>query len=125
MQQRQYPACPDQVPLHLRGNRGVFARWFGRSVLSLFGWRVDGSIPDVKRILIIAAPHTSNWDFVFAMAAVLAINLRIRWLCKHTIFKPGVIWFMECLGGIPINRADPKGIVEGVVELSKKELGLK
>ncbi|MBT5796003.1 MAG: acyltransferase, partial [Porticoccaceae bacterium] len=60
----------------------------------------------------------------FAMAAVLGLNLRIRWLGKHTIFKPGVVWFMEWLGGIPINRADPKGIVEKVVALSKKEGGV-
>ncbi|MDA0795412.1 MAG: 1-acyl-sn-glycerol-3-phosphate acyltransferase [Proteobacteria bacterium] len=124
MQHHQYPACPDQVPPHLRGNRGFFSRWFGRTVLNLFGWRVEGTIPDVERVLIIAAPHTSNWDFVFAMAALLAINLRVRWLGKHTIFKPGVVWFMEWLGGIPVNRADPKGIVEAVVDLSKKEGGI-
>ena len=124
MKQHQYSVHPDQVPAHLRGNRGLLSRWLGRTVLNLFGWRVDGVIPDVKRVLIIAAPHTSNWDFVFAMAAVLGLNLRIRWLGKHTIFKPGVVCFMEWLGGIPINRADPKGIVESVVELSRIEGGV-
>lgn len=124
MKQHQYSVHPDQVPAHLRGNRGLFSRWLGRTVLNIFGWRVDGVIPDVKRVLIIAAPHTSNWDFVFAMAAVLGLNLRIRWLGKHTIFKPGVTWFMRWLGGIPINRADPKGIVESVVELSRIEGGV-
>jgi 1-acyl-sn-glycerol-3-phosphate acyltransferase len=69
-----------KVPKHLRGTRSILTRWFGRAVLTVFGWNVVGTIPDVKRVLIIAAPHTSNWDFVFAMAAVLCLNLRIRWL---------------------------------------------
>ena len=89
MPNKGYPATQEQVPEHLRGTRGALARCFGRTVLNLFGWRVVGNIPNVKRLLIIAAPHTSNWDFVFAMAAVLGLNLRVRWLGKHTIFKPG------------------------------------
>jgi 1-acyl-sn-glycerol-3-phosphate acyltransferase len=90
----------------------------------LFGWRVEGEIPNVKRLLIIAAPHTSNWDFVFAMAAILGLNLRIRWLGKHTVFKPGVKWFMDWLGGIPIDRGNPRQLVEHVVDISNRENGV-
>lgn len=114
----------DQVPLHLRANRSRLSCWFGRSVLRLFGWRVEGEIPNVKRLLIIAAPHTSNWDFVFAMAAILGLNLRIRWLGKHTVFKPGVKWFMDWLGGIPIDRGNPRQLVEHVVGISNRENGV-
>jgi len=58
------------------------------------GWRVEGQIPDLKRLLVIGAPHTSNWDFVLAMATILGLNLRMRWLAKHTIFKRGVVWLV-------------------------------
>jgi phosphohistidine phosphatase SixA len=75
-----YSVTQEQVPQHLRANRSALTRWFGRTVLTVFGWHVVGHIPNVKRVLIIAAPHTSNWDFVFAMAAVLGLNLRVRWL---------------------------------------------
>ena len=85
----------EQVPHHLRGNRSRLSRWLGRSVLKIMGWRVEGSIPDLKRFILIGAPHTSNWDFVLAMAAILGLNLRMRWMAKHTIFKPGVVWLME------------------------------
>ena len=124
MPNKGYPATQEQVPEHLRGTRGALARCFGRTVLNLFGWRVVGNIPNVKRLLIIAAPHTSNWDFVFAMAAVLGLNLRVRWLGKHTLFKPGVVWFMRWLGGIPTNREQPEDIVQYVADLSNREDGV-
>ena len=119
-----YCVTQEQVPQHLRANRSTLTRWFGRAILNVFGWQVVGSIPNIKRVLIIVAPHTSNWDFVFAMAAVLGLNLRVRWLGKHTIFKPGVVWFMRWLGGIPTNREQPEDIVQYVANLSNREEGV-
>ena len=119
-----YSVTQEQVPQHLRANRSALTRWFGRTVLTIFGWQVVGSIPSIKRVLIIVAPHTSNWDFVFAMAAVLGLNLRVRWLGKHTIFKPGAVWFMCWLGGIPTNREQPEDIVQYVADLSNREDGV-
>ncbi len=114
----------EQVPHHLRGNRSRLCRWLGRSVLKIMGWRVEGSIPDLKRFILIGAPHTSNWDFVLAMAAILGLNLRMRWMAKHTIFKPGVVWFMEWLGGIATDRTNPKTIVDNVARIAKQEKGV-
>lgn len=114
----------EQVPHHLRGNRSRLSRWLGRSVLKIMGWRVEGSIPDLKRFILIGAPHTSNWDFVLAMAAILGLNLRMRWMAKHTIFKPGVVWFMEWLGGIATDRTNPKTIVDNVARIAKQEKGV-
>ena len=51
----------NQVPQHLRANRSAFTRWFGKTFLRVFGWRVEGSITNAERVLITAAPHTSNW----------------------------------------------------------------
>ena len=113
-----------KCPEHLRANRSAFAQWFGRSVLKLFGWRVEGQIPNLQRLLIIGAPHTSNWDFVYAMATILGLNIRMHWLAKHTIFKPGVRWFMEWLGGIPVNRSKPQHVVANVADLVERERGI-
>jgi 1-acyl-sn-glycerol-3-phosphate acyltransferase len=124
MSKKPMAVSQEQCPVHLRANRGAFAQWFGRSVLRLFGWRVEGQIPNLKRILIIGAPHTSNWDFVYAMAAILGLNIRLRWLGKHSIFKPGVRWFMDWLGGIPVNRSEPESIVENVTKLVERENGI-
>ncbi len=68
----------NQVPEHLRANRSAFTRWFGKTFLRVFGWHVEGSIANAERVLITAAPHTSNWDAVFGIAAVLGLNVRLH-----------------------------------------------
>jgi 1-acyl-sn-glycerol-3-phosphate acyltransferase len=114
----------NQVPKHLRGNRSAFTRWFGKSFLRFFGWRVEGSIANAERVLITAAPHTSNWDAVLGLAAVLGLNVRLHFLGKHTIFIPGLKWFMRWLGGIPVNRQNPEGIIDHVNQLVGKHEGI-
>ncbi|MDP3857392.1 MAG: lysophospholipid acyltransferase family protein [Stagnimonas sp.] len=91
------------------GNAG--SRAFGRAVLRLFGWRLDIQLPDLPKAVITALPHTSNWDFVFAMAAILALGLRIRWFGKHTLFQGPLAPLMRALGGIPIDRGAAAGVV--------------
>ena len=68
---RKVPASQEMTPVHLRANRSAFAMWFGRSVLRVFGWHIEGEIPNHERILIIGAPHTSNWDFVWLLAGLV------------------------------------------------------
>ena len=79
-----------QIPERLRDNRLKLLRKLGRFVINVSGWTIKGKIPDEERIVLIAAPHTSNWDFVLAMFAVLGLNIRVRWLGKHSLFKPGI-----------------------------------
>ena len=114
----------EQCPEHLRTNRSRFTRWFGRTFYRSIGWNLEGNIVNSERVLIVAAPHTSNWDFVFGIAAVLGINARVRWLGKHTIFKPGITWFMRWLGGIPVNREQPDAVMGYVDEAVKKDSGV-
>ncbi len=72
--------------------------------LGLFGWKVVGRFPDAPKMVIIVAPHTSNWDFVAGFWAYLALDLQATWFGKHTLF----IWPFGILfrrfGGIPIRR---------------------
>lgn len=103
------PAVGPEVPR--RGNR--FTRWLGRILLLLSGWRVVGRpLPDIPKAVLIGAPHTSNWDFVGAMGAMLGLQLDIGWLGKHTLFRRPFGWFMRLLGGISVNREDAGGVVE-------------
>ena len=122
MSEKVTPVSQDQCPEHLRTNRSALTRWFGRTFYRLIGWTLEGKIADVERVLIIAAPHTSNWDFVYGITAVLGINARVRWLGKHTIFKFGLGIVMRWLGGIPVNRDKPDavmGYVDAAVEKDK------
>ena len=82
-----------QIPERLRGNRSQILRKIGRFGINISGWTVKGQVPDEERIVIIAAPHTSNWDFILAMLAIFGLNIKLRWLGKHSIFKPGFKFF--------------------------------
>ena len=114
----------DQVPEHLRGRRGGFLQWLGKVVLSSIGWQVIGNIPNEERLLIIAAPHTSNWDFILGISALFALNVNIKWLGKNSLFIPGIAWFFKWLGGIPVNRENPNLLIDYVVKTVEKEKGL-
>jgi len=124
MVNRQPCLQQEQCPKHLRANRSAFTRWFGRTVFRLMGWRVEGSITNAERVLITAAPHTSNWDAVLGIAAILGLNVRLHFLGKHTIFIPGLSWIMRWLGGIPVNRENPEGVIDQVNQIVEKYDGV-
>ena len=110
-----------QIPERLRGSRSIFLRKIARFGINISGWTIKGKVPDEERIVIIAAPHTSNWDFILAMLAIFGLNIKVRWLGKHSIFKPGFKKFFEWLGGIPVYRDNPSSLIENVVNIVKKE----
>lgn len=94
----------------MRGNR--FSRWVGRLGLRVLGgWKIVGQMPDIKKAIVPAAPHTSNWDFFVGIFAMLALGLRISFLGKHQIFVFPVRRILIWLGGIPVNRASSQGVV--------------
>ena len=110
-----------QIPERLRGSRSKILRKIARFGINISGWTIKGKVPDEERIVIIAAPHTSNWDFILAMLAIFGLNIKVRWLGKHSIFKPGFKKFFEWLGGIPVYRDNPSSLIENVVNIVKKE----
>lgn len=87
-----------------------------RMLLRLFGWRVEGQVPNIPKFVIIGAPHTSNWDGVILILTALALRVRLYWLGKHTLFEPPFGSFVRWLGGIPIDRTASHNAVEQVVK---------
>jgi 1-acyl-sn-glycerol-3-phosphate acyltransferase len=90
--------------------------WIGRFWMWVFGWDVVGQVPPGGKFVLIGAPHTSNWDFPFALAALYVFRLKISWLGKHTLFKKPLETVMRWLGGIPIHRESQHGVVDQIVE---------
>lgn len=86
-------------------------RAIGRRALALFGWRIVGEPPDEPKFVAIVAPHTSNWDFVVCVAAMFALGLEIRWLGKHQLFRWPLGALLCRLGGWPVRRDAPEGLV--------------
>lgn len=101
------PDLGDQIPRW--GNR--LMRWLGRGILRLLGWRFAGVVPNLPKMVLIGAPHTSNWDFPLAMVALFALNVRVYWLGKHTFvngpLKPLLLW----MGGVAVDRRVAHGVV--------------
>jgi 1-acyl-sn-glycerol-3-phosphate acyltransferase len=87
-------------------------RGAARFILRLAGWRIDGVIPDLPKLVVCVAPHTSNWDFVIAYLAKVALGLDASWLGKHSLFRGPAGPIMRAMGGIPVNRDAGGGIVE-------------
>ena len=94
-----------------------FLYWLGRSILRAWGWRIHMRLPDEPRLIVIAAPHTSNWDFVFGIAAILASGLRFNWYAKHTLFTGPWGGFFRAIGGVPVDRSAPGGVVVQTADL--------
>jgi 1-acyl-sn-glycerol-3-phosphate acyltransferase len=87
----------------------------GSAWLRAFGWDVDPTRPPAKAV-VVAAPHTSNWDFPFTIAVTWSLGLDIAWLGKHTLFKPPFGALFRALGGIPVDRRAAHNLVAQVSE---------
>ncbi len=90
--------------------------WAGRLWLALFGWEVEGDAHAFRKYVVVAAPHTSNWDFPFMLAASYVLGVRASWVGKHTLFAPPWGWFFRGLGGIPVDRRAPRSLVVQLAE---------
>lgn len=105
------PRLGERVPR--RGNAAV--RALGRALLALMRWRVEGEVPDLPKFVIAVAPHTSNWDFVVGMAVMFALDLKLTFVGKHTIFRGPFAPVLRWMGGIPVDRSSPHGVVGDAV----------
>lgn len=112
------PVLPMSAP---RVRPSAFARWFGRTVLRLGGWRMAGEMPDTAKLVLIGAPHTSNWDGIWGFAAKVALGLDVRVLGKDTLFKvPGLGLLLRRLGVIPVDRSKATGVVEQAAAMLRR-----
>jgi 1-acyl-sn-glycerol-3-phosphate acyltransferase len=87
--------------------------------LKMTGWRLVGQLPTVQQFIMIAAPHTSNWDLPMTLALVFAYRIRIYFLAKHTLFWLPAGIFLSWLGGVPVDRSKVNNFVEQAIELFK------
>jgi 1-acyl-sn-glycerol-3-phosphate acyltransferase len=105
------PPLPPNAP---RTNGNAITRGFGRTVLRLGGWRMVGEWPDVPKMVVIVAPHSSGWDAVWGMAAKVALGVHMVFMGKKELFRGPVGWILRTLGGFPVDRQAPAGIIDQV-----------
>ncbi|MCY7293957.1 1-acyl-sn-glycerol-3-phosphate acyltransferase [Alteromonas sp. a30] len=92
-----------------RGN--AFSVSIGVLTLKLLGWRLQGEFPNEKKVILVVAPHTSNWDFVLGLAFMFALRLNASFMAKSDLFVGPLKLIMKGLGGIAIKRHRAHGVV--------------
>lgn len=111
----QHTTLPD-IPAAAPRRGGKFGRLLGKTVLSLLRWKVVGPFPNTPKLVLVGGPHTSNWDGIVGVAAMLTLDLDIQIMAKHTLFRGPVGWILNWLNAIPINRTQTSGVTEQMVE---------
>ena len=97
-----------------------FVRFCSIVFLKITGWEFDGEVSRLEKCVMIAAPHTSNWDLPMMLVLVFAAKRKLYWLGKKSLFQfPLNILPFRWLGGIPIDRKISGGFVDQAVELFK------
>ena len=113
-----------QIPEQFRASHPILFQKIAKFFLTITGWKFKGDIPRSDRIILVAGPHTSNWDFLLALAFIFGLNLNVFWIGKHTLFKNGLSKIMRKLGGIPVDRASPELLMNEVSHIVKKQQGV-
>ena len=115
----------NQIPHAFRAYRPKIVVFMGRLLLKVFGWRVEGMVPEMAKnenLVLIAAPHTSNWDGVFGFAAIIGLDAKISYFGKYTLFDQPILGrFLKYMGGIPVDKNNPgSGLVrEAIANMEK------
>ncbi len=100
----------------------LFAVWF-----KLKGWKTGEPIPaSIKKCVVIAAPHTSNWDFVYSLATAHILGVHVHYLAKKELFRFPMKGLLLSTGGIPVTRSHSSNLVTSIIQLfnQKEELKL-
>lgn len=101
-----------------RGNK--FAPVVASALLKAAGWRTVGEIPNISQAVVLALPHTSNVDGVYAIPSLFALDLKISIMGKHTLFKlPVFAQLLNWIGVIPINRGNKGSVLQASIDKFK------
>lgn len=111
-----YTTVPEVGPnVPRRGNR--LTRGFFYGIMRAMGWRIEGEFPDVPKVVLLGAPHTSNQDFFMAILTALSLGVDMTFVMKHTPFKGVVGSVLRWLGGIGLDRDKSTNFVAQTVEV--------
>jgi 1-acyl-sn-glycerol-3-phosphate acyltransferase len=103
---------------------GAVAHFVGRAWVKAFGWKVEGTAPEIAKCVFVAAPHTSNWDMPHMLGVAWALGLKVAWMGKKQIFRWPFGGLFKWLGGIPIDRSGANSMVRRAADLFDASSGL-
>ncbi len=89
---------------------------------NIMGFKIVGDYPkDLKKFIIIGAPHTSNYDFILGVLMKTIKGIDAKFVGKHTLFKPPYGFIFKALGGYPVDRSKSDNIVQAIIDIINKE----
>ncbi len=104
----KWPRLGDAIPQRKHPIRTLI----GRAVFELIGWNLEGNLPNKSKLVLVALPHSSNFDFVLGLSVIWGWGLKLNYMGKHTLFKFPLGLFFRAVGGIPVDRRSPQGLIE-------------
>jgi 1-acyl-sn-glycerol-3-phosphate acyltransferase len=95
--------------------------YISKWIFKLWGWKIAGGIPeDIKKCVVIVAPHTSMWDFVVGRLAYFILRVKVKILIKKEMFVFPFCSLLKWIGGIPVDRSRSTNMIDYVAGLYKK-----
>ncbi|MEO0786056.1 MAG: 1-acyl-sn-glycerol-3-phosphate acyltransferase [Pseudomonadota bacterium] len=103
--------CFDAAPAPYRGWGSELIRSVGQAWLRVFGWKIRGDWPGIEKAVLVAAPHTSNWDGLHMLAATAHFRIKLRWMGKKSLGEGPFGWLARRAGLVPVDRSGGQDIV--------------
>jgi len=108
-------------PARFRGPFSEVVRWLGGGFLALAGWKIRGSFPALDKAVLIAAPHTSNWDGIYMLATAAYFRVKLRWMGKKSLTTGPFGGIVKWLGCVPIDRSAANDVVKSMSDAFASE----
>ena len=97
----------------------LISRLFRRTLVGIYrhnGWRTHGVVPEPRKFVLIAAPHTSNWDFINFVGVTEDLGMMPHFMAKSSLFRWPWKNFLLDMGGVPVNRASGENYVRQMID---------
>ncbi|GGG29983.1 1-acyl-sn-glycerol-3-phosphate acyltransferase [Pontibacter amylolyticus] len=102
----------------------MLAKAISKLIFKLAGWKLNGNLaPDQRRCVMVAAPHTSNWDFIFARAAFYMMEAPIRFTIKKEFMRFPFGGLLKAMGALPVDRSKNTRMVDAMIKIIKETPG--
>lgn len=106
------PACVAGLKIYL-----CLVKFLARFIFWITGWKLVAEPPPYKKMVMVAAPHTSNWDFLYARTAFFLMDIPLKYTIKRELFFFPLGPILKALGGLPIDRSKKGGMVSSMIKL--------
>ena len=86
-----------------------------------FGWKAVGELPsNIRKYILVGAPHTSNWDFFYGMLFFLMKGIPLKYFIKKEWYFFPFNYLFKALGGVPVDRSTNKNLTDQMAEIFEK-----